>query len=128
MCNFSQSSLICRHCRLIFSINVKTVALFVRASCPAWHSNSLNQWHGFGAGLSVCLTNGESGNLGLYYRIIQTQNHILSVYRVFAVFMKVKLKFFRNFFRLPTDHTAKKKFFRLTQYKCLKIHKSIRYI
>ncbi len=30
-----------------------------------------------GAGLSVCLTNGESGNLAYYYRIFQTHNPIL---------------------------------------------------
>ncbi len=76
---------------------------------------------GLGAGLSVCLTNGESGNLAYYYRIIQTHNPILSVYRVFAVYMKVKLKLFSNFFGLATDYTAKSiKKNCLTQYKCLK--------
>ncbi len=78
---------------------------------------------GLGAGLSVCLTNGESGNLVLYHKIIQTHNLILSVYMVCAVFMKVKLKLFRNFFGLATDYNAKsikKKYFCLTQYKCLK--------
>ncbi len=123
MCNFSQSSLICRHCCLIFSINVNLwLCLLEHPAQPDIATASANGM-GLGAGLSVCLTNGESGNLVLYHKIIQTHNLILSVYRVCAVFMKVKLKLFRNFFGLATDYNAKSIiffYFCLTQYKFLK--------